>query len=158
MTKSEAWINECNTTVRMVIITMLTHWLRCWRKHCFIKEDYEDWVFLLFTFIFLTTVLSQWDFSHGKFGFPFPGKAGCDRVALPNLGRMLGVLVFPNPPNPDIDYGIFNLRTDVNACDCARGCADTVRESALKVDSGRKIPCRTGESNRRRWRAGPMIY
>ena len=44
------------------------------------------------------------------------------------------------------DYGIFNVRTDVNACDCTRGCTDTVRESALKVDSGRKIPCRTGES------------
>ena len=29
------------------------------------------------------------------------------------------------------------------------GCADTVRESVLKVDSGRKIPCRTGESNLR---------
>ena len=42
-----------------------------------------------------------------------------------------------------------NVRTDVNACECARGCMDTVRESALKVDSGRKIPCRTGESNLR---------
>ena len=28
-----------------------------------------------------------------------------------------------------------------------RGCAGTTRESALKVDSGRKIPCLTGESN-----------
>ena len=28
-----------------------------------------------------------------------------------------------------------------------RGCADTVRESALKVDSGRKIPCPRGDSN-----------
>ena len=28
-----------------------------------------------------------------------------------------------------------------------RGCADTVRESALKVDSRRKIPCGSGESN-----------
>ena len=27
------------------------------------------------------------------------------------------------------------------------GCRDTVRESALKADSGRKIPCRTGDSN-----------
>ena len=27
------------------------------------------------------------------------------------------------------------------------GCTDTVSESALKVDSGRKIPCRSGESN-----------
>ena len=26
-------------------------------------------------------------------------------------------------------------------------CTDTERESALKVDSGRKIPCRTGDSN-----------
>ena len=47
---------------------------------------------------------------------------------------------FHNPPNSDMDYGIFNVRTDVNACDCIRGCTDTVRESALKVDSGRKIP------------------
>ena len=57
-----------------------------------------------------------------------------------------------------MDYGIFDLRTDVNACDCTRGCTDTVRESALKVDSGRKIPCRTGESNLRQWRAGPTLY
>ena len=75
----------------------------------------------------------------------FPGKASCDRDALPNLGCMLGVLVFPhNPPNSDMDYGIFNVRTDVNACDCTRECTDTVRESALKVDPGRKILCRSG--------------
>ena len=46
-------------------------------------------------FIFWTTVLSQWDISHGKFGLPSPGKASCDTVALPNLLCMLGVLVFP---------------------------------------------------------------
>ena len=57
-----------------------------------------------------------------------------------------------------MDYGIFNVRTDVNACDCAGGCTDTVRESALKADSGRKIPCRTGESNLRRQRVGVMLY
>ena len=57
-----------------------------------------------------------------------------------------------------MDSGLFNVRTDVNACDCAQGCTDTVRESALKVDAGRKIPCRTGESNLRRRRAGPMLY
>ena len=54
-------------------------------------------------------------------------------------------------------FGIFNVRTNVNACDCTRGCADTERESALKVDSGRKIPCRTGESNLRQRRAGPTL-
>ena len=48
--------------------------------------------------------------------------------------------------------------TDGNACDFTRGCTDTVRESALKGDSGRKIPCRTGKSNLRGRRTGPMLY
>ena len=48
-----------------------------------------------------------------------------------------------------MDNGIFKVGTDVNACDCALGCTDTVREFSLEVDSGRKIPCRTGESNLR---------
>ena len=38
------------------------------------------------------------------------------------------------------------------------GVWDTLRKSALKVDSGRKIPCLTGESNLRRQRAGQMLY
>ena len=33
------------------------------------------------------------------------------------------------------------------------GCTDTVRQSALEVDSGRKIPCRTGDSNPRQYYA-----
>ena len=51
-------------------------------------------VTFFFTLLF-TTVLSQWNFSHGKFGLPSPGKASCNSVALPNLQGMLGVLVFP---------------------------------------------------------------
>ena len=31
------------------------------------------------------------------------------------------------------------------------GCTETVRESALEVDSGRKIPCCTGDSNPREY-------
>ena len=52
------------------------------------------------------------------------------------------------------------MRTDVNTCDCARGCTDTVRlrESALKVDSGRNFSCRTGGLNLRLRRAGPTLY
>ena len=65
---------------------------------------------------------------------------------------------FRNPPNSNMGYGIFNMLSDVNACDCNRGLTDTVRESALKVDSGRKIPRRTGESNLRRRRADPILY
>ena len=45
----------------------------------------------LFLFIYFTAVLSHWDFSLGKFGFPIPGKASCDRVALLNLRCRRGV-------------------------------------------------------------------
>ena len=38
------------------------------------------------------------------------------------------------------------------------GYTDTTRESALKVDSGRKIPCRTRESNLCWQCAGPLLY
>ena len=47
------------------------------------------------SFFIFAAILSQWDFSQRKFGLPSPGKASCDRVALPNLRCMLGVLVFP---------------------------------------------------------------
>ena len=55
-------------------------------------------------------------------------------------------------------YRIFNVRTDVNACDLTQGCTDTVRESVLKVDCGRKIPCRTGESSLPQRRADATLY
>ena len=32
---------------------------------------------------------------------------------------------FRNPPNSDMDYRIFNVSTDVNACNCTRRCTDT---------------------------------
>ena len=51
-----------------------------------------------------------------------------------------------------MDYRIFNVCTDVHACDY------TVKESVLKVDSGRKIPCRTQESNLCQWCATRMLY
>ena len=46
-------------------------------------------------FFSFTSVLSYWDFTHGKFGLLFPGKASCDRVTLPDQRCMLGVLMFP---------------------------------------------------------------
>ena len=71
---------------------------------------------------------------------------------------MLGVFVFHNPLNSDMDYKFFNVRTAVNACDCTRGCTETVRESALKVDAGRETPDNIRELNLRQWCAGPMLY
>ena len=38
------------------------------------------------------------------------------------------------------------------------GCVDNVRESALTVDEGRKIPCRTGESDLPQQHAGSTLY
>ena len=49
---------------------------------------------------------------------------------------------------------IFNMRTYTDACDCT----DAVRESALEVDSGRKIPCRTRDSNLRQYCARPLSW
>ena len=61
---------------------------------------------------------------------------------------------FHNPPNSDMDYRFFNMRTDVIACDSTWSCMDTTREPALKVDCEGKILCRTRESNLSQWCAG----
>ena len=57
-----------------------------------------------------------------------------------------------------MDYRIFNMYKDVNACDCTQGCTDTERESAPKVVSGKKIPCCTGESNLCQRHDSLMLY
>ena len=44
---------------------------------------------------------------------------------------------FHNPLNSDMDYRIFYVHTDVNACDCTWGCVDIGRVSAQKVESER---------------------
>ena len=45
-------------------------------------------------FFFFNNCIIHWDFSHWKFELLSPGKASCDRVALPTYS-VLGVLVFP---------------------------------------------------------------
>ena len=57
----------------------------------------------------------------------------------------------PNAWHGVMDYRIFNVRKDVDACGCTTGYTDTVRESALKVDTGIKIPCFTRESEYWLW-------
>ena len=80
-----------------------------------------------FFLFFFTTVLFQWDFFHGKFRLLSPGKASCNRVALPNLLCMLGVWCFHHPPDSGMDYGIFNVRTFMHAI--AHGVYGHTRES-----------------------------
>ena len=43
--------------------------------------------------------------------------------------------------------GSFNVRKMLMHVAAHGGCTDTVRETTPEVDSGRKIPCRTGDSN-----------
>ena len=119
-------------------------------------------------YLFVYILLLYWHFlqlyrPHGIFPM---GNSGClpreiqlgqSRATQPTVHASV-FQCFHNPPNSDMDYRILNVRTDVNACDCTRGCPDTERESALKVDSRRKVPCGTVESNLRRRRARPMLY
>ena len=67
------------------------------------------------------------------------GKASCNRVVLPNLQGIMDAGCFSVSiiHRTLTDYRIFNMGTDVNACDCTWECTDTVREFTLKVDSGR---------------------
>ena len=58
-------------------------------------------------------------------------------------------------------FGIFNVHSHVDACNCTWKLYGTVRESAVKADSGRKIHCCAGESNSRHYHAWlfvPMLY
>ena len=88
-----------------------------------------------------------------KFGWPYLGKAtAAARAALPFPNSAYGIFVCP-------DKGMALTCTQTLMHSIAHeGCTDKVRESALKADSGRKLPCRTGESNLPQWCAGPTLY
>ena len=114
--------------------------------------------FLFFCFYFLQLYCPSGISPMGNSGFLPRAKPAATEWRYSAYGACWVFLCFHKPSNSDMDYGIFNVRTDVSARNCARGCTETVRESALTVDSGRKIPCCTGESNLRRQRAGPMPH
>ena len=61
----------------------------------------------------------------------FPGESQL-RQSRATKSRCLSVSI--NHRTLDMDYRIFKVHPAVNACDCTRGCMDTVRMSALKVD------------------------
>ena len=113
----------------------------------------------LFTLLFIfTTVFCPGEFLPWECRVPFPGERQLrqSRATQPSVNAEY--LCFRNSPNSDMDYRIFNVHKHVNACDCTRGCTDTVRESVLKVDSGRKILRRNGESNLCQRRSGSTLY
>ena len=104
-------------------------------------------------------MMSQWDFSHGKFGLLCPGEN------QPRQSRAA---------QPTVHAGCFSvskihrtLTWTTGSLMCAqilmhaiahRSVRTHTIESALKVGSGRKISCRTGESSLPQRRAGPTLY
>ena len=97
-------------------------------------------------------------FPKGYSGF-FPWGKPAVTVALPNLCSHAGCLSV-SIIHPTLTWTTGSLTCTqmwMHATEHKQH-VDTVKESALKVDSGRKIPCRTGESNQRRRRAGPTLY
>ena len=67
-------------------------------------------------------------------GFFPQGTPAATESRYPTHSACLVFKYFHKPPTSDMVYRVFNMRTDVNACDCTRGCTDTVRESAPRAD------------------------
>ena len=72
--------------IQLKLSSFAAHW-------CIHFLPFQLWVFVLF--FKQVAVLPHWDFSNGKFGLLSLGKASCDRIVLPNIEHMLGILVFP---------------------------------------------------------------
>ena len=94
----------------------------------------------------------------GNLGCFLHGKPAATESRCPTYGACWVFWCFHKPLNSDMDCRIFNMCTDVNACDCTRECMGTDRESALKVGFGRKVSCHTRESNLPQRCASLMLY
>ena len=105
-----------------------------------------------------TSVFNFREFLPWEIQVSFPGESQLRQLHYPSYCARWMFQCFHNTSNSDMVHGIFNVHMDTNACDCTQGCVDTVRESALKADSGSKIPCCNGGSNLPQRRAGPTLY
>ena len=77
-------------------------------------------LFCLFVFLYSTYCAKRIS-PMGNSCFLPRGKPAATESRYPTYGAWWVFQCFHNPPNSDMDYGIFNVRTDVNACDCTRG-------------------------------------
>ena len=117
----------------------------------------------LLAFLFVI-VLWHWDFSHGKFNLLSQGESQMRQSHYPIYGACWMFECFHNPPHSDMDYRIFNIYAHKCWCMQLHSGVHThlkrvYTESWLwKLDSGRKIPCHTGESNLHQWDASLMLY
>ena len=106
----------------------------------------------------LTTVLSHWDFSHGKCGLLSPGKPAATESRYPTYGTCwvcFGVSIIHRTLS--WTTGSFT-RAHVLMYAIAHGSVRTPEESLQCKMTGREILCCAGESNLQQRRAGPTLY
>ena len=113
--------------------------------------------FSLFFFFFFSG--GSRGFPCGKFGSPCLGKAiTAARATLPIPNNVCGIFVYPNKRMGFQWWRSLTCLQMLAHAIAHEGCTDTVRESPLKVDCGRKILCCTGKSELPQRRAGPTFY
>ena len=89
----------------------------------------------------------------------FPrGKPAVTESCYPTYGACWVFSCFHNPPNSERTTGSLLCAQMLMHAIAHRGAWSHVRESALRADSGRKIPCHTRELNLRQWCAGLMLH
>ena len=104
-------------------------------------------MFFIFLFNFFLHVITSF-IPCGKFGSPYLDKAtAAARAALPIPSRECGIFVSPNEWYGCQCLGSLKCAQMLKHAIAHEGCTDTVRESALKFDSGEKNPCRTSKPN-----------
>ena len=99
-----------------------------------------------------------WISPMGNSGRLLRGKPAATESRYPTYGACWMFGCFHNPPNSDMDYRIFIVRTDVNACTLLTGVYGRRKRVCTETSTRRKIPRRTEESNLPQRRAGPTLY
>ena len=80
---------------------------------------YEDGAHtLFFKILFMNNCIVPMGFLPREIRVASPGESQLGQSRYPTCGACWMFQCFRNPWNSDMDYGIFNVCTDVNACDC----------------------------------------
>ena len=86
-----------------------------------VKSCLGTWTLFFFFLYFLQLYCPTGNSPTEKPGCLHRGKPAATGSRHTNYGACWVFQCFHNPPNSDMNYEIFNVHTDVNACDCTRG-------------------------------------
>ena len=127
------------------------------------STDLEHWLSFFFFFNFLNFYFLQLYCFNAIFPMGNPGcfhwlKPAATGSCYPTYCACWVFYCFHNPPNFDMDYRLFHVRTDVNACDCTRGCTDTRKRVCTESWLWEKNPSphRGIEPASAAWRSGAL--